>query len=150
MAPLEIVVENRSMLEFDEDWVRRLAVSVLESLDCGEGELGITFVPTGEIEVLNREHLGRAGVTDVISFPLDDSREDAGGESLPLLLGDVVVCPEVARDNAAEFGVSFHEEMCRLVIHGILHVRGFDHEDDEGQMAAREEDLVAGLCRGQS
>jgi probable rRNA maturation factor len=143
----EIIVTNRSLLYLDVDWFRDLGARVLKSLDCSEGELGITFVPAQEIEELNREHLDREGVTDVISFPLDESAEKDGGQVLPVLLGDVVVSPEVARDNAQELGVSFHEELCRLVIHGILHISGYDHESDEGQMNVLEEQLVAGMCR---
>lgn len=148
MGGIEIVLDNRSGCEIDDEMFRRLAAAVLESIGCSYGELGIAFVTVEEIEELNREHLGRDGATDVISFPLDEAAGEGDPAGPPLLLGDVIICPEAARRNASGYGVSLHEELCRLVIHGILHVRGFDHEGDSGQMTAREEELLADLCRG--
>lgn len=145
---IEIQAYNRSPVEVDVDRVTDVARQGLEALGYDRGELGMIFVDRPEIVRLNQEHLGREGATDVISFPLDSSPEDSIGPGVPLLLGDVVICPEVARENCASHGTSFRGEICRLALHGILHIAGFDHEADAGEMQAREDGLVDDLCGG--
>ena len=88
---------------------------------------------------MNERYLGHEGPTDVLSFPIEDD-PSASGE-LPVLLGDVVVCPEVAFRNAPDHAGTYEDELALLVIHGILHVLGMDHEDpDEADaMEAREQ-----------
>ncbi len=89
---------------------------------------------------LNREHMGHEGPTDVLSFPIDGT--DAGPDGL---LGDVVVCPAVARRNAPDHAGTYDDELALLVVHGVLHVLGHDHADadDAEAMRAREVDLLA-------
>lgn len=106
-----------------------MAREVLRGLGCQRGELSILLVSDGEIEVLNREFLGREGPTDVLSFPMGE-----GFEGVPSLLGDVVISTETALRQAKERGLTFHEELTRLLIHGILHIFGFDHGRDEDAM----------------
>lgn len=145
-AGIEIVVDNRSGSDFDEARLRALASSVLGQLGIGSGELGVALVSPGEIEALNRRHLKREGVTDVIAFPLDaDEAETASG--VPRLLGDVIICPDVAEEQAGPQGNSVDEEMCLLLVHGILHIAGFDHESDSGQMEKLQGQLFQELCR---
>lgn len=139
-------MEDRSGDEVDLAAVAATARRVLAALGYDRGELGITFVGLEEIASLNREHLGREGTTDVIAFPLDEATAAADSADVPLLLGDVVISPGVARENWGAYGTSFPGELCRLVIHGILHVTGYDHESDAGEMHAKEEELVAALC----
>lgn len=102
------------------------------------GEISVTCLPAPEIEALNRRFLDRDGPTDVIAFELGE-----GGR----LLGDVYVCPDVARSAAREVGIELEEEMVRLVVHGVLHVLGHDHPEDEGRWESRmfrlQERLVA-------
>jgi probable rRNA maturation factor len=87
-----------------------------------EGELSVTFLPESEMRDLNRTFRGTDTVTDVLAFDLSDKTG---------LLGDIYVCPPVARRNAKEWGVTPEEELVRLVIHGVLHVLGYDHSEGE-------------------
>lgn len=110
----------------------------------GDAEVSLLFVDEATIASLNERFLGKAGPTDVLSFPLEDDpvpggrSPDFGGTGPgvdrppePLaLLGDVVICPAVAARNAVEHGVGYEDEMALLVVHGVLHLLGMDHEDD--------------------
>ena len=101
------------------------------------GELTLTFVDRDEIATLNAEHLGKEGPTDVLSFPLDDDEPQPG---VPVLLGDVVVCPAVAAEQAPTHAGTVDDELALLVVHGVLHVLGHDHAepDETATMRARE------------
>jgi probable rRNA maturation factor len=119
-----------------------LARGVLEAERVRDALLSITFVTAAAIARLNREHLGHSGPTDVISFGLH------GDEGRPgPVVGDVYICPEVARKHAAEHGASLREELARLVVHGTLHVLGHDHDEGDdrlhGPMWRRQERLLA-------
>jgi probable rRNA maturation factor len=83
--------------------------------------LSITFVGRAAMSDVNRHYLGHRGPTDVISFGLERSGKRGA------VIGDIYICPEVARDNAKRQGVSVGEEVLRLVVHGTLHVLGHDH-----------------------
>lgn len=100
-------------------------------------EISVTCLSRREIRTMNRRHLSRDRPTDVIAFPL--GRE-------PVLLGDVYVCPEVAREQAEERGLRPSTELLRLVIHGVLHVLGWEHPEGEGreesEMFRVQEDLL--------
>ena len=110
------------------------------------GELTLTFVDRDEIAELNAEHLGKEGPTDVLSFPIDDEDDGpaAPPQGIPVLLGDVVVCPAVAADQAADHAGTLDDELALLVVHGVLHVLGHDHAepDETAAMRARERDLL--------
>lgn len=120
----------------------RLAGAVVR--DAGRtGELTLTFVGRDVIAALNAEHLGHAGPTDVLSFPLDDATSPAAA-GVPVLLGDVVVCPAVAAEQAPDHAGDLDDELALLVVHGILHVLGHDHADriEREVMQAREVELL--------
>jgi probable rRNA maturation factor len=95
----------------------------------GELHLAITFVGEAEIQELNRKHRNRDRPTDVLSFPVDEDVPDAG----PRELGDVVICPEHT------------EDLTEAVVHGVLHLCGYDHENDAGEMLALQDRVMAGL-----
>jgi probable rRNA maturation factor len=102
------------------------------------GELTVTFVDREEIAALNVEHMGTPGPTDVLSFPLDaGDGVGAAQPGVPVLLGDVVVCPAVAADQAAEHAGTLDDELALLVVHGVLHVLGHDHADPSEVTAMR-------------
>ncbi len=131
----------------DLDRWRRLAGSVLEGEGVsGPAVLSVSFVDEGVMAELNATHMGEAGPTDVLSFPLDAEPDTAAGAGAgaPRLLGDVVICPVVARRNAAPPG-GYEAELGLLVVHGVLHVLGMDHgEPDEAEaMVARERHHLA-------
>ena len=105
----------------------------------GPGELTLSFVGEAAMASLNERWMGEAGPTDVLSFPLDAGEAPRGG--VLRLLGDVVICPAVARRYAAEHGRRPEDELALLVVHGVLHVLGHDHAepDEEAAMQARED-----------
>jgi probable rRNA maturation factor len=97
-------------------------------LDCPEGELSILLVDDAQIEVLNREYLNRYGPTSVIAFPMRAGRYS---NIAPHLLGDVVISVETAVKEAKSAGISMEERFTQLLLHGILHLLGYDHEKTE-------------------
>lgn len=107
------------------------------------GELTLTFVERDEIAELNREHLGVDGPTDVLSFPLDAAlgADDPSAPGVPVLLGDVVVCPAVAAEAAPEHAGTLDDELALLVVHGVLHVLGHDHAEPEETAIMRAAEL---------
>jgi probable rRNA maturation factor len=119
---VDVEVENRSGAEVDADRAVALARRVLSAEGIDSGELGIAFIGSAESRELKREHLGIDEAADVLSFPVD-GREPLP-EGLPRQLGDVVLCPEVAG-----------EEWRGALVHGLLHLVGYDHGAD---MVARE------------
>jgi probable rRNA maturation factor len=119
---VEVEVENRSGADVDEDGAVELARRVLEVEGVTDGELGLAFVPPQEIRDLKREHLGIDEETDALAFPID--ARDELPEGLPRQLGDVVVCPQVVR-----------EEWRAPLVHAVLHLLGYDHGE---AMEARE------------
>jgi probable rRNA maturation factor len=119
---VDVEVENRSGAEVDADRAVALARRVLSAEGIDSGELGIAFIGSAESRALKREHLGIDEAADVLSFPVDGREPLPDG--LPRQLGDVVLCPEVAG-----------EEWRGALVHGLLHLVGYDHGAD---MAARE------------
>lgn len=109
----------------------------------GPAELGLTFVTAEAMADANRRYRGVEGATDVLAFPIDD--DPAGAGPGPRLLGDVLVCPSVAAGNALTHAGSEQAELELLVVHGVLHVLGWDHAeaDEEAAMQARERTLLA-------
>ncbi|MGV3759427.1 MAG: rRNA maturation RNase YbeY [Actinomycetota bacterium] len=140
-------------------WVQ-LATDVLHDSGVrGEAELSLTFVDETVMAELNQRFMGKDGPTDVLAFPIDDPIDggrwpDSGSTGpdrdppevgeLPMLLGDVVVCPAVAARQAPEHAGSYDDEIALLVVHGVLHVLGMDHAepDETAVMQARERELL--------
>lgn len=134
----------------------RLARHVLEAEGVtGPVELSLAFVGEGAMSEINGRFAGEEEPTDVLAFPMDpmdpmdprdpmDPMDDAGSVGVPALLGDVVICPAVAWRNAAHRARSYEDELALLVVHGILHLRGMDHEEplEARLMQRREEELV--------
>jgi len=112
-------------------------------------ELSLNICGDEQIQELNREYRDKDKVTDVLSFPVHDSLrpgeiDEMFLESL-LNLGDVIICKSVARNQCAEFEVTYEQELIHLLVHGVLHVCGFDHEisdEEEKIMVGHEEKLV--------
>jgi probable rRNA maturation factor len=106
-------------------------------------ELSIALVDDEEMAHLNEQYRGIAGPTDVLSFGCDDPCPAATGE--PIALGDVIIAPEVARVQAAELGTTVEDELDLLLVHGVLHLMGYDHggDADAAVMQARERAVLA-------
>jgi len=128
------------------------AVMVAEGL-APDTEVAIHLVGVDRIADLNQQHLGKAGPTDVLSFPIEDLVPGAvaaasdGGP--PTNIGDVVICPAVVQANAEAAGVEYVDEMALMVVHGVLHLLGYDHVDDADaeQMEGRERELLGAAGR---
>lgn len=119
----------------------RLALHVLAMESAPEeAELSIALVGEDEMARLNEQYRGVAGPTDVLSFGCDDPCLATEGE--PIVLGDVIIAPEVAERQAAEAGVTVEAELNLLLVHGILHLFGYDHETDDDAAVMRERERV--------
>jgi len=131
--------------DIDVDALRPLAVRALaeESVEAGS-ELSVVFVDDGEIRRLNREYRDTDAATDVLSFGQIEGEAFARPEDAPRHLGDVVISVDTARRQAAEYGVPLQDEVAHLLVHGILHLLGYDHEEteDERMMREREEAIL--------
>ena len=141
-----------------------LAAAVLRGEGVSSGELGLRFVDPAAMAALNARHMGSVGPTDVLAFPIDGAGVDGAGvdgaggsvhipEQTPLL-GDVVVCPAYAAEQAPDHAGGTHDgslgdELALLVVHGVLHVLGYDHQSDAdaAAMQARERQLLAAHYR---
>jgi probable rRNA maturation factor len=157
---VELFAANeQDAVEIDLDRWIALGTKALEALKIsGAVEMNILFVDEPTIAALNEQFLGKVGPTDVLSFPIEDDTAfsgrspDQGGSGpgqVPLvapitLLGDVVICPTIAAKNAVAHHVSDDDETALLLVHGILHLLGHDHvEDDEAEiMEALERKLL--------
>jgi probable rRNA maturation factor len=130
---VSIEVNNESGYEVDEAEFAALGRFVLEEMHVHPlTELSILFVDTEVMTELHVQWMDEPGPTDVLSFPMDELRPGREGDVTPAgLLGDVVVCPEVAAQQAAGAGHSTVEEMLLLTTHGILHLLGYDHAEPE-------------------
>ena len=111
-------------------------------------KVDISFVDKEKIRVLNKEYRNIDKETDVLSFPtlnlkpmqkinINDYKDDIDPLTKCLMLGDIIICEEVARDHAKEYGHSFEREVCYLVVHGFLHLLGYDHEQEDDQKIMR-------------
>ncbi len=141
-----VVADEQDEVPLELDRWRTLAEAVLVA-ESMRGELTLTFVDADEIAELNVEHMGKAGPTDVLSFPLDADllADPAGLDGVegwgPLLLGDVVICPSVAAANAPTHAGTLDDELALLVVHGILHVLGHDHAEPDETTTMRRREL---------
>jgi probable rRNA maturation factor len=130
----------------------------------GPAEISLIFADTATIASLNEKFLGHTGPTDVLSFPIEDDDIQSGrnpdgstkgpvepqfNREVPLLLGDIIVCPKVAAENASSHRSDSHngtleDEIALLVVHGVLHILGMDHEAEEEAtaMEAREQEIL--------
>ncbi len=117
-----VALSNRQGLAVNEEELAVLARRTLEAEGAGGVELSLSFVTAEEMAELHQRYLDEPGPTDVLSFPQDGEAPERG----PRLLGDVVVCPAVAAERPDP-----EPEMRLLVVHGVLHLLGYDHDEDE-------------------
>jgi len=113
-----------------------------------DSEVSITFVDNEAMAELNKDYRQKIGETDVLSFECDGVDGDwdkvSGIEGAMYEIGDVVIAPDVAKDQMVEYGVSFEQEISLLMVHGLLHLCGYDHVDDEDalHMEKREGEIL--------
>lgn len=159
--PEVFVADEQGDVEVDLTRWQALALHVLRDEGVrGSAELSIMFVSETEIAELNEAYLGKVGPTDVLAFPLDapevtqqvlpgaatkgPDRAPGDPGDMPLLLGDVVVCPAIAARQAPTHAGTVDDELALLIVHGILHVLGRDHAepDEADEMRRRERTLL--------
>ena len=123
--------------------IRRAAIATLESEKADSALLSIAFVGKTAMTSLNAKYLRKRRPTDVIAFSFQNP---AGGSAT---VGDIYICPEVARSNARRQHVPVKEELLRLVVHGVLHTLGHDHPEGENRTSSRmwrrQEEILASL-----
>jgi probable rRNA maturation factor len=110
---MEAIINNLSGAKVDRALIRKLAKRVSKK----KWKVSISFVPVSAMKKLNGTYRKKNKPTDVLSFNMNEGD----------ILGDVVICPSVARENAKKYGVPFNSEVARLVTHGLLHLLGYDH-----------------------
>jgi probable rRNA maturation factor len=146
---VSIEVNNESAIEVDEAALQRLSLYALEAMHVHpEAELAIVLVDEAAMEQLHVQWMDEPGPTDVLSFPMDELRP--GTEETPTapgLLGDVVLCPQVAQSQAQAAGHGLMDELLMLTAHGILHLLGFDHAEpaEEKEMFGIQRDILVGF-----
>jgi probable rRNA maturation factor len=135
MRIMSIDINNESGIEADEAAIVALARFVLGEMGIHPlAELSILLVDAGAMEQLHIQWMDEPGPTDVLSFPMDElrpARAEDDNEPTPGLLGDIVLCPEVAEKQAVAAGHSTAHELDVLTTHGILHLLGYDHAEPE-------------------
>ena len=136
---MSIEIANESGVEVDTDPVLAVARHALDQMGVNPlAELSILLVDAEYMAELNHLWMDSEGPTDVLAFPMDEGSVDHGpGESgaEPALLGDIVLCPEVAAKQAATAGHSTDDELHLLTVHGTLHLLGYDHAEPEEEQA---------------
>lgn len=147
---MSIEVNNESSIPVDETALLRLASYALDQMHVHpDAELAIVLVDEAAMEQLHVQWMDEPGPTDVLSFPMDELRPGTEESPTPAgLLGDVVVCPQVAETQAEAAGHSTLEEILLLTTHGILHLLGFDHAEpeEEREMFGIQRDILVGFA----
>jgi len=130
---MSIEINNESGMEADVAAIQRLAAFALDHMRVHpDAELAIQFVDEAAMEQLHVQWMDEPGPTDVLSFPMDELRPGNDEELTPPgLLGDIVLCPQVAASQAVTAGHSTLDELLLLTAHGVLHLLGFDHAEPE-------------------
>ena len=141
-----------------ERWSELARLALSDEGVRGLAEVSLIFTGVDNMAELNQQFMGKTGPTDVLSFPIDDEPQptgrvpDAGGSGpgdpteleIPQLVVDIVICPTVAVANAVEHDCSLDDELALLIVHGVLHLLGWDHAVDleADRMEAREQELL--------
>jgi len=153
---MSIELNNESTVPVDEIALQRLAGFALAFLHVHrDAELAILLVDEGAMEQLHLQWMGEPGPTDVLSFPMDELRPGTEESITPAgLLGDIVLCPQVAAGQAGTAGHTTLDELLLLTTHGILHLLGFDHAepDEEKAMFGTQREILTAFAsaeRGQ-
>jgi probable rRNA maturation factor len=147
---MSIEINNESVVPVDETALLRLAIFALDQLHVHpDAELAIVLVDEAAMEQLHVQWMDEPGPTDVLSFPMDELRPGTEEAITPAgLLGDIVLCPQVAIAQAEEAGHGALDEMLLLTTHGILHLLGFDHAEpaEEKEMFGIQREILSGFA----
>ncbi|MEA1954655.1 MAG: rRNA maturation RNase YbeY [Campylobacterota bacterium] len=129
-----IDLENQTNLSIDKEKLESIAQSITTK------EIELIVTDNISIQELNQEYRGKNLPTDVLSFPMDTSFTEASIFGVPL--GSIVISEDFVKEKASEFGHTIQDELSLLFIHGLLHLLGFDHEVDNGEMREKEEEII--------
>lgn len=149
---MSVFVADEQSETLDLAGLRQLARTVIAFEGYPENaEVTVLLVSDDEMSAYNKRFLDRNGPTDVLAFPVENlvpgvvPESDPSGP--PLLLGDVIVAPAYIREQASDFDVTFDDEMALMVTHGLLHLLGYDHQEDEeaAVMEGRERSILASM-----
>lgn len=145
IAPAIEVLNRQRLHRIDRTAAANLSRAVLDRIGREDATLTITFIRDRAMRILNRDYRQIDKPTDVLSFAYHEASEDFGDEFISdeseAHLGDVVISVETAAAYAAELGLTFDLEIEHLIIHGTLHLAGYDHETDNGEMNRLERKL---------
>ena len=146
-----IEVNNESGIDVDESMLMRLTEHNLARLNVSQdADVAIVLVDEGAMEALHVQWMDEPGPTDVLSFPMDELRPGTDDRITPAgLLGDIVLCPQVAETQAEAAKHSLMDELVLLTTHGLLHLLGFDHAEpeEEREMFGLQRELIEGFAR---
>ena len=146
---MSIEINNESAVAVDEAAIQRLVGFALDQMHVhADAELAIVLVDEAAMEQLHVQWMDEPGPTDVLSFPMDELRPGTEDSPTPAgLLGDIVLCPQVAIAQAETAGHSTLDELLLLTTHGLLHLLGFDHAepDEEKVMFGIQRDILLGF-----
>jgi probable rRNA maturation factor len=147
---MSIEINNESGIDVDEAVIQRLVTYNLDQLHVHpDAELAIVLVDESAMEQLHVQWMDEPGPTDVLSFPMDELRPGTEDQPTPAgLLGDIVLCPQVAIGQAETAGHGLVDELLLLTTHGLLHLLGFDHAEpeEEKEMFGLQRDLLVGFA----
>ncbi|MBZ1356304.1 MAG: rRNA maturation RNase YbeY [Candidatus Nealsonbacteria bacterium] len=141
---MEISITNLSGIHINRDFVKEVSFLVLDGID--KDDVSIVFSDSEFIKEINKKYRNKDKVTDVLSFP----ESVKGFKGVSSSLGEIIICPLQLKQQAKEQGVSFKEELARILIHGLLHLLGYDHEiskKEEIKMKEREEYFLSLVLR---
>lgn len=148
---MNLLLANDTNQDLDLDLIRERAEKTIEEVLRVESfnenaEVSLSIVDMETIHRLNKEYRDVDRPTDVLSFPMDEEGYDMEGNPI-FLLGDIVICLDVAENQAKDFGHSLERELMYLICHSTLHLLGYDHieEDDKLEMRAREKEVMKNL-----
>ena len=154
---MKIYIDSEEISDKFKKLMKKLLKTTVKLSKCGlkKVRVEVSFVDKKEIKRLNKEFRQIDKETDVLSFPvldlkpmqkvnINDFIEDFDPETKSLMLGDIIICNDVAKKNAEEYGHSYEREVCYLVVHGCLHLLGYDHmeEEDKKLMRVMEETVL--------
>lgn len=131
------VLNKQRQLRIDRKAVALFCAGVLRSLQLPHRALSVVFVRAREMCLINKQYRGKDYATDVLSFPYDGVRMEG-----MLFIGEILIAPEVAVRQAVRYRIAPEKEIRKLLVHGILHLLGYDHETDQGQMNRMEAKLI--------
>ncbi|GAM15215.1 rRNA maturation RNase YbeY [Mesobacillus selenatarsenatis] len=151
---IDFLDEINELKQEEINEIEKLLNYTAEKENVQEGsELSVTFVSNERIQEINREYRDKDRPTDVISFALEEMGEgelEIVGDGIPRILGDIIISIPKAREQAEEYNHSFMRELGFLAVHGLLHLLGYDHmnEQDEKQMFDRQKEILDGYGLG--